>query len=83
MFITIVCALFQGKSLITVDQPWGNVSLRRNLQLPQITRHCRRNCAQSNLVPRVLSYPPPWSVGRVGENPGNEVVLKGAREGSQ
>ena len=27
----------------------------------------------SNLVPRVLSYPP--SVGRVGENPGNEVGL--------
>ena len=25
-----------------------------------------------NLVPRVLSYPP--SVGRVGENPGNEVA---------
>ena len=25
-----------------------------------------------NLVPRILSYPP--SVGRVGENPGNEVV---------
>ena len=27
----------------------------------------------SNLVPRVLSYPP--SIGRVGENPGNEVAL--------
>ena len=29
---------------------------------------------QVNLVPRVLSYPP--SVGRVGENSGNEVVFK-------
>ena len=30
-----------------------------------------------NLVPRVLSYPPHGasSVGRVGENPGNEVAL--------
>ena len=29
-----------------------------------------------NLVPRVLSYPPHGasSVGRVGENPGNEVA---------
>ena len=27
-----------------------------------------------NLVPRVLSYPP--SVGRVGENPGNEVAIR-------
>ena len=26
-----------------------------------------------NLVPRVLSYPPYKRVGRVGENPGNEV----------
>ena len=35
--------------------------------------------ASSNFVPRVLSYPPHGararSMGRVGENPGNEVAL--------
>ena len=35
--------------------------------------------SKSNLVPRVLSYPPYVSVGRVGENPGNEVVQSQAK----
>ena len=36
-----------------------------------------RKRAEGNLVPRVLSYPPSRSVGRVGENPGNEVERRG------
>ena len=33
-----------------------------------------------NLVPRVLSYPPYGYVGRVGENPGNEVDILDAQD---
>ena len=34
-----------------------------------------QSSGRGNLVPRVLSYP--RSVGRIGENPGNEVAAEG------
>ena len=56
------------------------------------TTNCPKTFNKDNLVPRVLSYPPygareketardvslslSRSVGRVGENPGNEVVIR-------
>ena len=51
----------------------------RALQVSQLSYSKKILCIQYvNFVPRVLSYPPYVPVGRVGENPGNEVVTMSA-----
>ena len=51
----------------------------RALPVSQLSYSKKILCIQYvNFVPRVLSYPPYVPVGRVGENPGNEVVTMSA-----
>ena len=63
-----------------MENMWRSIALRRNSS-PALTRHNRleATCIEATLFPGSLSYPS-RSVGRVGENPGNEV---GFEDGSR